>query len=1351
MARLVLSAAAGIAVGYFLGPQAGFATFAAVYGATAPPTKVVGPRLDDLKAPKASFGTAIPIIEGALRTAGIFAWYSDKREIATTQEQGKGGGVESTTFTYEMDARIILSGNECTGVRRIFSYGKLIWSNGDDADLETISASANVTAWRAMRFYSGADDQLPDPIEEAALGVGNVPGYRGRSSVFIEGLNLGSNGQIPILTFEVLSEGDSSAVAATFADVPSASGIVGQGSCAFSPAGFQVHVGQWDSSYANATVIVYDVARDGEVTEAGTYTASANAASCHGQTDVAGIMSTYGYLFGSGDLLDLLWNEGPTGIAYRWRLPENLGQGGGVRFCMRGDQLIVASSFFGSGKVYRFSKADGAGLAGGAPLVTSAPQGTYFDDVVSDGTTVYCYVSGSTTLKVLDAATLSVSSTLALPAGVLASSGAAALLIDEEGLLYYIVDQGADIWVWDGSVWTNAFPNVAPSFPRAGAQYGVADGVVFAMSGSGVSGLQRVHVFYQTLATAQVPLDQVVSRICLRTGLEAGDIDVTDLASDNVRGIALTGTARQAIEQLMAGYLFEAVEAETIRFVKRGGSAAATIVYADLGASAGEPVEPLPLRRLNDIELPAKLTVKYANVLDDYQDGAESGDRLVTSSEVEQLVEVAVVFTPSEARRLVDANTMDLAVSVQQIGPVALGRKHSLLQPTDVIVLTGSDGSTFRARIGKSDVADGVTTHQLVLDDATAINSVVDTDEGYTASTLVRLTSRTELELLDIPILRDADNTPGFYAAFGGGDVWPGAELDKSSDNITFERVTTAIDQAVMGTASTTLGDWTGGNVFDEVNVLTVDVGDGTLSSVSRATLLNSASNALLVGSEIIQFKTASMLSAGVYTLSGLLRGRRGTEWASTGHAADERVVLLQTTGLRRVQDQAADIGISRYWKGVTLGASPSGVTAQQFTDTGVGLKPFAPTSFHIADGPAGKTISWLRRSRLSGTFLPTIAVELGEDTESYDVELYNGSDTLVDSATVDEPEYTTTGFVRVDTIDVAVFGMRTLGGNRYAVQTQIPGTQDRLVKLDADGAVVETTTALGQVVAIADNGTSIYLVVNEILENPPLAPTVTATKVYKFTPGSFAAADATYTATTNDTIGVAHDGTNVWISHPGAALIRKLNASTLASVATYSIAGGPFAIAYRSGVLWIGCRDSSHVSKFDIGTLTELARYASGVLQLTDLLVNASIVVAQGYNAAAALDVSTGAVLHTHSYFNGGYGAPQRYLLAFGSYFVFFINTAGVNPRIALDFIDSTTGALAFTLAWPRNDMEADGTVHYLAGTSGSDLVLTGFITGLGWVSKVYSLSPDLAGYRLVVYQKSATVGRGYPAELEL
>jgi hypothetical protein len=84
---------------------------------------------------------------------------------------------------------------------KVWLNGKLVWSILGDA--ETIDNSQNTDLWSRITFYSGAEAQLPDRTYESAVCTANAQAYRGRSSVFIEGMQLGNSGQLPNLTFEV--------------------------------------------------------------------------------------------------------------------------------------------------------------------------------------------------------------------------------------------------------------------------------------------------------------------------------------------------------------------------------------------------------------------------------------------------------------------------------------------------------------------------------------------------------------------------------------------------------------------------------------------------------------------------------------------------------------------------------------------------------------------------------------------------------------------------------------------------------------------------------------------------------------------------------------------------------------------------------------------------------------------------------------------------------------------------------------------------------------------------------------------------------------------------------------------
>ncbi|MBE0615135.1 MAG: hypothetical protein IH604_15795, partial [Burkholderiales bacterium] len=210
--QLILGAA-GAAFGTMvgIGPQMGWAIGSMIGGAMAGPTKVDGQhqqQLADLRVTGGEYGQCIPFVLGTAGIAGQIWWNTDRRATTTetTQRSGKGGGgTESTssTINYDMDILIGLSDNPINGITRIWDNGALIWTHSLGSTPESRAASDATTKWRRMTVYTGADDQLPDPTYEAAVGVGNAPAYRGRGSVFIEGLNLGGGGALPNLVFEV--------------------------------------------------------------------------------------------------------------------------------------------------------------------------------------------------------------------------------------------------------------------------------------------------------------------------------------------------------------------------------------------------------------------------------------------------------------------------------------------------------------------------------------------------------------------------------------------------------------------------------------------------------------------------------------------------------------------------------------------------------------------------------------------------------------------------------------------------------------------------------------------------------------------------------------------------------------------------------------------------------------------------------------------------------------------------------------------------------------------------------------------------------------------------------------------
>lgn len=159
--------------------------------------KVEGPRLTDSNFTVSTYGNSIPLTYGRARIPGNAIWMSPLRERVTVEEQGgKGGGkggVTTTTYSYDVDVAIAVCQGERT-IRRIWANKKLIFSEGT---LDSERAEA-------IRLYTGTNTQLPDPLIEADLGMGNTPGFVNTVYAVFQTLQLADFGNaMPNFEFEV--------------------------------------------------------------------------------------------------------------------------------------------------------------------------------------------------------------------------------------------------------------------------------------------------------------------------------------------------------------------------------------------------------------------------------------------------------------------------------------------------------------------------------------------------------------------------------------------------------------------------------------------------------------------------------------------------------------------------------------------------------------------------------------------------------------------------------------------------------------------------------------------------------------------------------------------------------------------------------------------------------------------------------------------------------------------------------------------------------------------------------------------------------------------------------------------
>lgn len=538
----------------------------------------------------------------------------------------------------------------------------------------------------------------------------------------------------------------------------------------------------------------------------------------------------------------------------------------------------------------------------------------------------------------------------------------------------------------------------------------------------------------------------IVKDLSMRSGLQETDIDVSKI-SEMLDGYVITSqqSIREVVDVLRKAYFFDAVESDnTLRFVPRGGDIDVFANEADIvpvnsdGSGVGELMKVI---RTQEVELPKKINVVYLNRLTDYQTATQYSQRETTKSRETQTLDFPLVISDQIAKNIADITLFSDWIERTQYN-FDLPLKYAQLDPADVISITVG-GVSHRMRIISTYIGSGVVRVSAVAEDV-SVYDFYNAAGGAASISLIENTviPPTKMELLDLPLFPadSADKALLRIAACGLADGWSGAIIYRSDDGgANYSRFAAPVNPAVIGATESVLAGFSG-NVFDEKNSVTVILlGSGQLQSVSEPAVLNGA-NAALLGDEIIQFKTATLISDGKYVLSGLLRGRLGTEWAVSSHAAGERFVLLDNA--LDVQAVANSIiGLSRKYKAASLGQSITSVSEQDFTYTGVALKPYSPV--HITgsrDGGGNILINWVRRSRTGGDWRDFVDAPLSEEKECYDVEILNGTNVVRSFLGLTVPNVTYNASEQIadfgstqPSISVRVYQISTAVGRGYA------------------------------------------------------------------------------------------------------------------------------------------------------------------------------------------------------------------------------------------------------------------------------------------------------------------------------
>ncbi len=442
-------------------------------------------------------------------------------------------------------------------------------------------------------------------------------------------------------------------------------------------------------------------------------------------------------------------------------------------------------------------------------------------------------------------------------------------------------------------------------------------------------------------------------------------------SGDSVRGAIETLTAAVPVRVSDDGRTLSLVE--TVEPVR-------AVAAKALGSAADSArTEKFALSRKSASSISQTLVLSYYDAARDYQQGSQQARREGGARKDDQL-NLPVTLTPSVAKTLVEQR-LSTSWTERATAKIKLPWRYLDIHPGDNVLVPGSADIW---RVSAISFTRMVLTVDLVRT-AQPVPLTLVADAGRNVSQTDLPAGPTTLALLDLPQLSDGVATAPLVmaAAAGVSPAWRSAALLQSIDGgLSWQSGGQTALPAIMGSALSLLPA-ASATLIDALSSVDVQLlhADMALGDASDDLLLGGA-NAAMLGGELIQFGRALALGGGVYRLSRLLRGQRGTEDRMAGHSSGERFVLLDSHTLATLTIPAgvAQLRVTAQGVGDTSAAAQTEIAV-----SALALRPPSPVMLTANRQVNGDMlITWIRRSRDGWRWVDGVEAPLAEQQELY-------------------------------------------------------------------------------------------------------------------------------------------------------------------------------------------------------------------------------------------------------------------------------------------------------------------------------------------------------------------------------
>lgn len=1063
----IIGGVVGAVVGFFAGGNvyAGWMIGSAIGGAYSASQQVIpGPKIGDVSRQTAQEGGPRPIVYARSQPiAGNIICDGGPRIVKRKESQGKGGPKVETESAYRTYAVGVCEG-PITEFLQVWKNNQLVY------DIEDASMFAeNAEFLRYARFYYGDYEQMPSPDLEAVKGAGNVPAHRGTAYMVLKDEDvtdqrgMWSQWVFRVFRGEKINQGIWWATA--FPEASASSRLV-------SKAGSDLVFSSIESR-PSPGVALLDSPRAGDQiirTNTGSVIVFGNSRFVEVYEDTNQPPSIVQISTQTGSTLHKIVICGDYLVA-RMTHEKNfyLSQDGGYTWVPSSapDGLYVGDiNMIPSGRFVMFAH-DGplqqfyySNL--GEPSGWTSTGSTSFPNT-GDQTNIFVARNRVFCVGTLGRVFLSNNGLVwsETGAGVVSpaafefgnSNGNVAFVFGQQsGSVSYTLDGGLSFINPNTSVWPgeNIFRNITYGEGKwvlsTGSRSNFAS--IFAYESDlntwfPVDGLDELLVSDRgwTISYLNGSSDYKDSTYSLKGIIDdisdrcdnLSHVNASLLSGRECRGFTITNAypASGALSELSKVFFFDPSNYDgRINFIPRG-SDFKKIIVEDQMLDDGNEFR-YEVRKGDTLAVPRVLHLNYFDVAGGLNTDKQISEKPFGSRSVgEQSLQTVVVLSADEAATVVAVNHGAMSEAIKGELEFSLGDNYISLAESDPVIVQ-ADGKSMRCVVSKVEIDDGQQTYRLYRDRQSLYSLKV---QGIPAAPVPRppssIAGPTAIEVLDIPILRDADDRLGFYIAISGTTpAWQGAFVELSLDggeNYDEGQRVTATTQ--IGYTQSVMGDHPQAYP-DSISKFMVRMStpDSLLTGTTLAGMMNRR-NIALIGDEIINFASADEVTPNVWELSYFLRGRKGT--ATAEHAEGSRFVMLD--GAIFVPSDLALLNRTLTFRATTFGRPLDEATVTTMVFTGQSQRERRPA--YLSAYRSGSTIiaNWQGVGRLGGG----VNVAMGAYFAAYRVSATDGVTTSTQDVSTMTASIDTSIFTGPVTVSVSQVNSLTGAGQSIEVVVQ--------------------------------------------------------------------------------------------------------------------------------------------------------------------------------------------------------------------------------------------------------------------------------------------------------------------------